>query len=61
VYNEAKVDDKISKIPSNIKCNFVLDEVSANDPSILYQSLNIMSNVDSGELEMTSCGVIKRH
>ncbi len=60
VYNEAEVGDEFFGIPSNAKCNFVFDEMNVNDPTIPYQYLNIMFDIDSGELEVTSCKEIKR-
>jgi hypothetical protein len=60
VYNEAKVGDEFFRIPSNIKRNFFFDEMSVNDRTIPYQSLDTMYDIDSGELELTSCKEIKR-
>jgi hypothetical protein len=47
-------------IPSNIECNFVMDEVSANDPTITYQSLHITFSINIDEFEMINCRKIKR-
>jgi hypothetical protein len=60
VYNEVEVGGEFLRIYSNIEHNFVIDEMNANDPTIPYQYLHIMSDIDNDEVEVTSYRKIKR-